>query len=299
MIVGPTASGKSSLAVKLAKKFNGEVVSADSRQIYKGLEIGSGAVTKKEAQGIKHHLIGIASLKSTLSAARYKTLARSAIRDVWSRGKLPIVCGGTGFYIQSAIDGIVMPSVKPNRKLRVKLEGKTARELSKMLRALDFKRWQFIDKNNKRRLIRSIEIAQSLGSVPPLRSEPIKADVEFIGIDIPKDKLAQSIKKRVAGMIRRGFIDETRKLIRSGMPEEKINELGFEYLDTLRFLGGGIKTKEELIETIARDTLRYVKRQMTWFRRDKRIVWVHGPNEVLPIVRQFLAKKSQSQNPKY
>ncbi len=287
VIVGPTASGKSSLAVKLAKKFNGEIISADSRQIYKGLEIGSGAVTKKESQGIKHHLVSTIPLKNTVSAARYKTLARSAIRGVWNRGKLPIVCGGTGFYIQAAIDGIIMPSVKPNRKLRAKLESKTARELSEMLRVLDLQRWQSIDKNNKRRLVRSIEIAQSLGSVPPLKSEPIKADVEFIGIEIKKDELARLIKKRVEGMIRRGFIDETRKLIRSGMPEEKINELGFEYRDAVAYLDGVIPSKTALTDSMTRQSLQYAKRQMTWFKKDERIHWIESEREAMRKIKEF------------
>jgi tRNA dimethylallyltransferase len=292
VIVGPTASGKSSLAIELAKKLNGEIISADSRQIYKGLEIGSGAVTKKESQGIKHHLIGIASLKSTASAARYQKLARNAMRDVWSRGKLPIVCGGTGFYIQAAVDGIIMPSVKPNKKLRIKLGDKTARELSEMLRALDLKRWQSIDKNNKRRLVRSIEIARSLGSIPPLKSKPIEADVEFLGIDISKDELARLIKKRVKGMIRRGFIDETRKLIRNGMPEEKINEFGFEYRDAVAYLNGIIKSKAALTDSMAKQSLQYAKRQMTWFRRDKRIHWSKNKTETTKIVKEFFEKKT-------
>lgn len=298
VIAGPTASGKSALAVALAKKLGGEVVSADSRQIYRGLAIGSNYPTTTELKMVPHHLINFADPKKMFTAAEYQKKARKKIGDIWRRRKLPILVGGTGFYIQSIVDGIVMPEVPPNKALRKELEMRSTGELADILYRKDKKRWETVDRRNRRRLIRAIEIAAILGKVPALKLNPIQAKVLIVGIDPDKKTFEVSVKKRAKAMIRRGFIDETEELLKNGVAKERVRELGFEYQDALRYLEGKIKSKQELVDAITRMTLKYAKRQMTWFRRDKRIVWVHGPNEVLPIVRQPLAKKSQSQNPK-
>ncbi|MCC6290472.1 tRNA (adenosine(37)-N6)-dimethylallyltransferase MiaA [Candidatus Nomurabacteria bacterium] len=160
VIVGPTASGKSALAVQLAKKFDGEIISADSRQVYRGLDIGSGKITEKEKRGIPHHLLDIASPKRIFTVARYQKLAKQKIAEIIGRGKLPIICGGTGFYIQAIVDDLALPKVKPDSRLRKSLAQKTVPELFKMLQKLDSNRARKIDRNNPRRLIRAIEIAK-------------------------------------------------------------------------------------------------------------------------------------------
>ncbi|HDO23680.1 MAG TPA: tRNA (adenosine(37)-N6)-dimethylallyltransferase MiaA, partial [bacterium] len=166
VILGPTASGKSEMAVKLAKKFNGEIISADSRQVYRGMDIGTGKITQKEMRGIPHHLLDVASPKKVFTVIDFKKRAEKAIKDIIKRGKISIICGGTGFYIQAITGGISIPEVKPNWKLRKQLEKKNAEQLFKMLKKLDPKRSKTIDAKNPRRLIRAIELAQSLGHFP-------------------------------------------------------------------------------------------------------------------------------------
>ena len=152
VVVGPTSSGKSALAVRLAKKFNGEIISADSRQVYKGLDIGSGKITKREMRDIPHHLLDVASPRRKFTVAQYQKFARLAMQDIISRGKVPIICGGTGFYIDALLGRVTIPSVSPNTKLRVKLEKLSTEKLGEKLKILDPKRFTDIDQNNRPRL---------------------------------------------------------------------------------------------------------------------------------------------------
>lgn len=288
VIVGPTASGKSSLAIKLAKKYNGEIISADSRQVYKGLKIGSGVVTKKEMAGIPHHLIGIANPKRVFTVSDYKKLARKELDKIWKRSKLPIIVGGTGLYIRAAVDGLVIPEVKPNPKLRENLEKKTTVRLSQMLEKIDLRRWKDIDKNNPRRLIRAIEIATVLGKVPKQKMNPIKADILFLGIKKDRDILELAIRKRVGKMIKNGLIAETAKLRRDGVSDKRIGEFGFEYSSAFDLINGKIISKSELLNRMTKFTLDYAKRQMTWFRRDNRIIWVRNKQEAMRKMKEFM-----------
>lgn len=161
VIVGPNASGKSDLAVAIARAVGGQVVSADSRQVYKGMDIGSGKITKKEMKGVKHHLLDVARPRSTFTVTRYRNLALKAIKKIQRENQIPILCGGTGFYIQAVVDGIVIPEVKPDRALREKLEKMSAEKLYSILEKIDPRRAQTIEKQNPRRLIRAIEIVKT------------------------------------------------------------------------------------------------------------------------------------------
>ncbi len=287
VIVGPTASGKSALAVAVAKKLDGEIISADSRQIYRGLEIGSNYPTKTELKAIPHHLVGFVDPKKTFTVAEYQAKARRTIRSIWRRRKLPILVGGTGFYIQAVVDGIVMPEVPPDETLRRKLETRSTGELADILRQKDKKRWETIDRRNPRRLIRAIEIAKALGKVPALQLNPMPAEVVMIGIDPEKNILKKAVEKRSRAMIQRNFIREVEALLQDGIKEEKIRELGFEYQIALRYLKGEIKSKRELVDAITKMTLKYVKRQMTWFKRDQRIHWSRDKKEAFDYARKF------------
>ncbi|MEK7505975.1 MAG: tRNA (adenosine(37)-N6)-dimethylallyltransferase MiaA [Patescibacteria group bacterium] len=288
IVVGPTASGKSALAIAFARKYNGEVISADSRQVYKGLEIGSGAVSKKEARNIPHHLIGIINPKRTFTVSEYKRLARNKMEAIWKKGKLPILVGGTGLYIRAAVDGLVIPDVKPNPKLRRKLEKKSVSELSLILKKKDVRRWREIDQKNPRRLVRAIEIAMALGKVPAIKINPLAAEVLFLGIRKEGKMLESAVRKRVAKMVREGLVAETKKLAKAGVPERKIREFGFEYSNILAFIGGEIASKPELIDKIAKSTRDYAKRQMTWFRKDNRIIWIRNRQEAIIKINKFL-----------
>ncbi len=273
VILGPTASGKSALAVKLAKKLNGEIISADSRQVYKGLDIGTGKITKKEMSGIPHHLLDVANPKNRFSVAEYQKLAREKISQIFSRGHLPILCGGTGFYISSIVDNISLPSVAPNKKLRKTFEKESPEKLFEMLKKLDPIRASSIDSKNKVRLIRAIEIAQALGKVPTKpNTECFVFDILQIGITVPPERLKENINQRLLARIKSGMIGEAENLHKKGLSWKRMEELGLEYRYLAYYLQNKI-TKEEMIAKLQTEIWHYAKRQMTWFKRDKRIKW--------------------------
>jgi len=278
VIVGPTASGKSDLAVTLAKKLNGEVVSADSRQVYTGLDIGTGKITTKEMRGVPHHLLDIADPKRTFTVVRYVKLADTAIQNILKRGKLPIVCGGTGFYIQALVDHIAFPEVPANKKLRKKLDSKTIPQLLAQLKKLDPKRFKQIsenesDRQNKRRIIRAIEVAKTRPADYELTEVESPYSPIFIGLNPPRDELRAKIRARLLKRLKAGMLDEARSLHRNGLSWKRMEDLGLEYRYMTRFLQGKI-SKEEMVEKLSIEIGKYAKRQMTWFGRDKRIKWL-------------------------
>lgn len=287
VIVGPTASGKSDLAVAVAKQFNGEVVSADSRQVYQGLDIGSGKIRKSEMKGVKHHLLDVASPKRTFTVAQYQKLATKAIRDIWKRGKVPILAGGTGFYIQAVVDGLVLPEVPANTKLRRELAGKSPSQLFTLLKKLDPKRAKAIDKHNPRRLIRAIEIASALGRVPDLQGKPLDAKILMIGLNPNQAVLKSKIKHRLAKRLKQGMLAEVKKLRREGLSWQRLEDLGLEYRYLAQYLQSKI-SRVEMVVKLAQEIYHYAKRQMTWFRRDNRIIWINNKVKILKLCRQFL-----------
>ncbi len=273
VIIGPTASGKSSLAIKLAKDRNGEVISADSRQVYKGLDIGTGKVTNSEMDGIKHHLLDVADPKKVFSVTDFQRLGDIAINDIHNRGKLPIIAGGTGFYIQALVDGLMLPEVPPNKALRKELENKTTKQLLALLEKLDVERYEAIDKNNRVRIIRAIEIAKALGKVPRLKSQN-KYEPKFIGISIESDKLKINIHKRLLARMKAGMVEEVQNLHKNVLSWKRMEVLGLEYRYIARFLQGKL-SENEMLKQLETAINQYAKRQMTWFKRDKRVEWLN------------------------
>ncbi len=290
VIVGPNASGKSDLAVKLAKKFNGEVVSADSRQVYKGMNIGTGKITKKEMQGIPHHLLDIASPKRRFSVAQFQKKAIETIKKIQKKGKLPILCGGTGFYIQAVVEGIVIPEVKPDWALRKKLEKKTCEQLYQQLKKLDPRRAKTIDKKNKRRLIRAIEIILKTKKRIPSLKKRVIFDTLIIGIKRDKEELKKRIKKRLLRRLKEGMIEEVKNLHKSGVSWKRLEELGLEYRYIALYLQGKLDYKE-MVAQLQKAIENYAKRQMTWFKRDKRILWVKKYKEAQKLAKELLKKR--------
>jgi len=285
-IVGPNASGKTGLSIKLAKKFNGEIVSADSRQIYKGMDIGTGKITKKEMQGIPHYLLDIASPKSRFTVSQYQKLALKAIKKIQKKIKIPFLVGGTGFYIQSVVDGIVIPEVKPDWKLRKKLEQKSAEELFSELKKLDPKRAEDIDRYNKRRLIRALEIIiKTKKPVPPIKKAS-KFDVLIIGVKKDFKKLKKLIEERLQKRLKQGMIAEVQKLKRSGVSWKRLEEFGLEYKYIALYLQKKL-SYQEMVEKLQKEIEHYAKRQMTWFKRDKRIKWIENYTEAEKDVKKF------------
>lgn len=285
VILGPTATGKSGLAVKLARKYHGEVISADSRQVYKGLDIGTGKITKDEMQGIHHWLLDIVNPKDSFSVAQFQEQVRAKIQTILKRSKLPIICGGTGFYIDSVVNNTVLPEVPPNKKLRAKLEKKSAEELALMLKQLDENRYNNIDINNKVRLVRAIEIATAIGKVPKNINNESEYNFLKIGLVLSNEDLRSKINKRLKLRIKQGMIEEAERLHKKGLSYERMRELGLEYRYLADFLEKKI-SKIEMISKLETEIWRYAKRQMTWFKKDKRIKWFN-PKEIRKIQKEI------------
>ena len=294
VIVGQTASGKSSLGIKLAKKFNGEIVSADSRQVYTGLDLGTGKVTKKEMQGIPHHLLNVASPKQIYTVSHYIQDAKKAIQAILDKGKLPIIVGGTGFYIDALTEGALLPEVPPNISLRKELEKYKPEKLFSILKKIDPKRSKNIDPKNSVRLIRAIEIAKAIGSTPPIKNTRTY-DVLRIGIAIDQEKLKKNISRRLNDRIKKGMVNEVKKLHKSGLSWKRMESLGLEYRYLARFLKKKI-TKAELITELNKEILSYAKRQKTWFKRNKQTHWIqpNDKNTAKKLIESFIDKNKQT-----
>ncbi|MFA7208893.1 MAG: tRNA (adenosine(37)-N6)-dimethylallyltransferase MiaA [Parcubacteria group bacterium] len=288
-ILGPTSAGKSAAAIRLAQKFDGEIVSVDSRQIYRGMDIGTGKVTQEEQAGIKHWMLDIASPKTDFSAARFKKKADKIIKDILKRGKLPILCGGTGFWIKSIVDNITYPEVKPDWELRNQLDDSSLEDLFAQLRKLDPKRARSIDAKNKVRLIRAIEICKTLGQVPEEKSDPRYQTLQ-IGLAVPKEELHAKIKKRLDRRWRDGMIEEIEKLHTHGLSWKKIQSFGLGYFWIPEYLRKKISL-EELYSKVYLSEKDYAKRQLTWFKKDLRILWLEKYGDIEKEVAIFLKNK--------
>jgi tRNA dimethylallyltransferase len=300
VLLGPTATGKSKLAVELAQKFNGEVISADSRQVYKDLNIGTGKITKEEMNGIQHHLLDIVDPSTRFTVHDWKKQAVEIIKEIHSRGKLPIVCGGTGFYISALIDDLQFPEIEIDPDEQKELENKSAEDLFIDLNKLDPIRAASMqhdgEDKNKRRLARSILIARTLGKVPPNRNNSNnsnKYDSLFIGLTIPDDKLKERVNKRLAERINNGMIEEAEELNKKGLSYVRMNELGLEYKYLAEYLQGRIN-KDQLMKILSIKIWQYAKRQKTWFKRDKRIHWFNPEDsqnqaEIEKLITSFLS----------
>jgi tRNA dimethylallyltransferase len=302
-IVGPTASGKSTLAVTLARRFNGEVISADSRQIYRELNIGTGKITRREMQDVPHHLLDIVSPKRQLTVSEYKKKADKAVDNISLRGKLPILCGGTGFYIDAVLKNITFPEVAPQHALRKKLEIFSANTLYKKLARLDPKRAKTIDHHNKRRLIRALEILAATKKPIPTIRVISPYDVLKIGINLHPSVLRSKIKTRLLKRIKQGLIAEVSELRTQGLSWQRLDALGLEY----RYVSQYVRNSKEHPSTRARDAhmraamikkleveiWRYAKRQITWFKRDSYTHWINNPREATHLVQKFLHSKKR------
>ena len=303
VIVGPTASGKSALAIKIAKKFNGEIISADSRQIYRGMDIGT---AKPKVQGtsgisnfqfiiskkISHYLIDIKNPDENYTVAEYKQDAIKAINKILKKKKLPILVGGTGLYIKSVIDNLNIPEVAPDQKLRKKLEKEIEKYglkyVFEKLIKLDPEAAYIVDPNNPRRIIRALEVAiktKKPFSVQRKAGKPLFDFLE-IGINWPKNILNKRINKRVDLMIEEGLVSEVKNLIKKyGSKQQSFDAIG--YREIINYLNKKT-TLNEAKNLIKKNTRHYAKRQMTWFRKNKRIHWIRNEKETEKLVKNFL-----------
>ena len=291
VLLGPTATGKSDLAVFIAQKIGGEVISVDSRQVYTGLDLGTGKITKKEMQKIPHYLLDIANAKDRFTVAEFNELADQKIAEIISKNKVPIICGGTGFYIDAVVNNMNFPEVPPNEKLRASLNKKNTSQLFEMLKKLDKTRANNIDRNNKVRLIRAIEIAKALGKVPKLGNSRNKKNQKYefikIGLTMPNDILKAKIEKRLNTRIKAGMLREIKNLHKKGLSWKRMEELGLEYRYTALYLQKKL-TKKEYLEKLNSEIFKFAKRQKTWFKRDKEIKWLE-PTKKLTHFHQALS----------
>lgn len=287
VICGPTASGKTALSIELAKRINGEIVSADSMQIYKDMDIGTAKPTKEEMQGIKHYLLDFVSPEERYSVAQYKQDAKYAIKEILSKGKTPIIVGGTGLYIDSLIYEIEYSDIEIDEKYRRQLEEIVKNEglevLYKKALEIDPIAMEKISENDKKRIMRVLEIYKATGKTKTeqeieSRKKDIEYDYKVFAINWDRENLYQRINKRVDIMIEQGLIEEVKNILR------KYNQFptamqGLGYKEVVDYING-IYTKEEMIEKIKMETRRYAKRQLTWFRKNKQTIWLEGANDI-------------------
>lgn len=288
VVCGPTASGKSSFGVELAREFNGEIISADSRQVYKYLNVGTGTISRKEMGGVPHHGLSFVDPKKQMTVTEFRSFAENCLARILAHKRVPFVVGGTGQYITSLIDRVDLPDVPPNAALRKRLGKKTAEELFHMLKGLDPARAITIDQKNPRRLIRAIEIVTGSGSaVPRARLRP-RSNVLMIGIGHDattlRERVAEARKERFEhGVLREmNNLNKTRKL-----PWKVIESHGIDY----RYLAPvvrGEKKIEDVLPELDKALWDYAKRQLTWFRKDKRIHWVKNVAEARALVASHL-----------
>lgn len=272
-IVGPTSSGKTSLSIKLASAFEGEVISADSRQVYRGINLLSGKVTQEEMGDIPHHLLDIADPVTVYTADDFVRDASTAITDITERTKLPIIAGGTFFYIDALLGKQTLPRVAPNIGLRQELEQRTTEDLFAELTLSDPARASTIDSKNRRRLIRALEIIATLGTVPQPTEQSIY-ETFTIGIHIPAETLHKNIKQRLLERLASGMVDEAKKLILAGVSHERMEELGLECRYVSRYLRDEL-SYDEMVSQLETKTCQFAKRQMTWLKRDDNIHWIN------------------------
>ena len=283
VIGGPTASGKSKLAVELAKRINGEIISADSMQIYKDMNIGTAKLTKEEMQGIKHYLLDFVSPEGRYSVANFKTDAKIKIEEILKKGKTPIIVGGTGLYIDSMIYGIEFQDEKIDKEYREELNELAEKEglerLYEEARKIDSEAMKKISINDKKRIIRVLEIYHKTGKTKTevekeSRKNEIKYNYKMFAITMNREKLYERIEKRVDQMIEQGLIEEVQSILNKYHKFPTAMQ-GLGYKEVVEYLENKL-TKEEMIEKIKKKTRHYAKRQLTWFRKNKETIWLDG-----------------------
>ncbi len=269
-IVGTTASGKSAIGVSLAERFGGEIVSADSRQVYRGMDLGSGKIAPHEMRGVRHWLLDVREPGEFFSMADFQRLAYAAIGDILSRGKLPLLVGGTGLYLSSVTEGYELPAIDPDPALRERLEALETPALYRFLR--EKLPGTDVDPKNRHRVMRMIERLEGGGA--PEEGRRARYRTLKLGVTLKRELLDRRIGERLEARLDSGMVDEVRRLLAQGVSERFLLKLGLEYKLVAQYLGGGFRSLQEMTETLALRIRQFSKRQMTWFRRDGAIVWL-------------------------
>ena len=274
VLLGTNASGKTDLGIRLARHFGGEIVSADSRQVYRGLDLGSGKITPAQGATVKHHLIDVAEVSEYYSLAQFQRAAYSAIDTLSGAGKLPFLVGGTGLYISAVVEGYRLVDAPPNGPLRAELESLALPQLVERLEKCDPAAASSIDKNNPRRLIRAIEIAAAGFAHSEAQKNSPRYNCLQLGLTWPREILVERIEKRLQERLANGMIDEVAGLRARGVSDLRLDKLGLEYRYITRFLRGELANLEDLRTQLGIAIRQFAKEQLTWFRRDRRIIWL-------------------------
>jgi tRNA dimethylallyltransferase len=274
VILGTNASGKSELGIRLARHFGGEIMSADSRQVYRGLDLGTGKITPTQAATVKHHLIDVADVSESYSLARYQRAAYDGIDSIASAGKLPFLVGGTGLYISAVVEGYQLIDVPPNDRLRAELESLALPQLNARLREVDPDAAARIDQRNPRRIIRAIEIASAGYDRAAAPKRAPRYHCLQLGLTWPRDILVERIEQRLRERLAHGMIEEVAGLRSQGVSDLRLDKLGLEYRYVARYLRGELRTLDDLRTQLGIAIRQFAKEQLTWFKRDGRIVWL-------------------------
>jgi tRNA dimethylallyltransferase len=292
VLLGPTASGKSDLGITLAQRFNAEIISADSRQVYRGLDIGTAKVTPAEQALVPHHVLDVADPRTVYTVAQFQRDAIDAINSINKRGHQPFLVGGSPHYIQAIVDNLDIPHIEPQPELRTQLEKRTLPELLTQLEELDPQSAATIDRNNPRRVIRALEVCLISGK--PYSQQRKMAELLYqsllLGLEWPREVLYHRIDARVDERMQQGMVQEVQKLLDAGISHERLEALGLEYRYITRLLRGEFKNEDEMVQRLKYAIHDFTRRQLTWFRKDKRIVWVNGGDwkQAEEVVRDFL-----------
>jgi len=294
VVLGQTSTGKSDIAVSLAQKFNGEVISADSRQIYIGMNIGTGKITKEEMQGITHHLLDIKNPNEDFSVEEFQRLCQKTIQEILNRGKLPIVCGGTGYYIKALVENTMFESIPKNLDFRKELEEKSLKELQTILEIIPKEDSARIDTENKRRLIRAIEIGSHLGIITGPKIQPNPFEFLCIGLQLPDDVLKEKINTRLKKRLEAGMIQEVQKIHSEDISWQRLESFGLEYKYCAEFLQNKIQSESDFQNILEEKSWQYAKRQKTWFQKQKNIDWFNPDqfDDIKNCVSEYLQKKT-------
>ncbi|GCE18486.1 tRNA (adenosine(37)-N6)-dimethylallyltransferase MiaA [Dictyobacter kobayashii] len=278
VILGPTASGKSALGIALAQRFNGEIVSADSRQVYRGLDIGTAKVTLEERALVPHHLLDVVEPQEVYSVSQFQHAAIAAINAILQRGHQPLLVGGSPHYIQTVVDHFDIPTVPPQPELRAQLEARPLDDLLAQLEQLDPQSASSIDRQNPRRVIRALEVCLVTGqpfSQQRGTSNPLYRCL-LLGIEWPRALLYQRIDSRIDERLQQGLVQEVQEQLAKGLSHERLDAFGLEYRFVSRWLRGEFTSEAEMVQRLKYASHDFTRRQLSWFRRDKRIVWLDG-----------------------
>ncbi|MCR4778342.1 MAG: tRNA (adenosine(37)-N6)-dimethylallyltransferase MiaA [Lachnospiraceae bacterium] len=301
VLTGPTAVGKTGLSIGLAKKIGGEIISADSMQVYKGMDIGTAKIKEEEMQGVKHYLIDVLDPKDDFNVYTFQKMAKKALTDIYAKGKVPIIVGGTGFYIQALLYDIDFTAEGDDEEIRAELtrflEKNGVDELYKLLYDIDPESCKVIHKNNTKKVIRAIAFYRSTGTKISEHNEVQKVkespyDFRYFVLNDDRDKLYNRINERIDEMIDEGLVKEVEGLLKNGLNETNISMQGLGYKEIVRYLKGECSLEEAIYE-LKLNTRHFAKRQLTWFKREKDVIWVNknefkSEDEIMSYLLSFI-----------